>query len=296
MRHLFFVFVLLSSVIYSQQLGNLFEAEYSYSPNDSDFDYHKTNIKVNYPKKVGKGILLNSLQFAHNYLSYNKNYNINTNELTDFYEIGYTIIYSYPLPKKWRLSGRINPQIVSNLKGSLTSDDVLLNGSFVTTKTWGNQTKGAAFSFGVLYAPISGKQSFFPYINYSAILSPKLSYSIGFPNTFIRYNLSKKDSFSFGLKVYGLNANLSNSNTLEINDRTVQKVQFANFNGNLRYSRFITNIWKIDLNAGYSFTNQYLLADADQEEVFDFDIKNRPFFSVGIAYDLQQALKKKANK
>lgn len=296
MKYFLFAFFIFQGQLFSQQLNNLFEATYIFSPNSADFDYQKSEVKFNYPQKLGKGLLVNSIEFAHHNLNYNEEYMFELSDIGDFYEIGYAVLYSHPLKKRWRLTARFNPQIISNLQGSLTKNDVLLNGNLIATKKWGALKKGSSLSFGFLYAPISGRQSLLPYIRFNQILNEQFSYGIGFPNTYLRYNLSTKNNFELGLKIYGLNANLSGNNSPEFNGTDAQKIQFVNLNANFSYSRFVTEAWKINFNAGYSLFNQYVLADSGQEEVYNFDIGNRPFFSIGVSYDLQRAKNKKSRQ
>ena len=296
MKYLLFTFLVFQGQLFSQQLNNLFEATYTFSPNSADFDYQKSGITLNYPQKLGKGFLMNSIQFAHHNLDYNEGYGFELSDIKEFYEIGYAILYSHHLKKRWRLTGRFNPQLISNLQGSLSRNDVLLNGNLIATKKWGALEKESSFGFGLIYAPISGRQGLLPYLRFNQMLNERYSYAIGFPNTYFRYSPNLKNNFELGLKIYGLNANLSGNNSPEFNGVQTQKVQFVNFNANFSYSRFFAKAWKINLNAGYSLFNRYVLADSSQDEVYDFDIGNRPFVSVGISYDIQRAKRKKQKR
>lgn len=276
----------------AQQLGDLFKVEHTYSPSSDDFDYNSTEVQFNLPIKLKKGFLMNSLSFNYNNLSYNKDYMFNTNALETIYNIDYALAYAYPLDKSWVITARINPRISSNLEGSLSGDDILLNGALIATKRWGERGKGSALTFGLAYATLSGRPGVVPFVSFKQIINEKLSYAIGFPDTYFQYKLNEKHRFKTGLKVQGFYSNLSGNDNPVINGETATKIQFRNFLANIEYRYAFAKHWKLNASAGYSFSNDYILADDDQNELFDFDIENRPFFSIGVSYDLSGLLKK----
>ena len=293
MRYFLFAFLLFQGQIFSQHIGDVFDLSYIYSPSSSDFDYQKFGFSLNYPKKLGNGVLVNSFELGNHTLVYTKDYSLELSEIENFYEVGYTVLYSYPLKRDWRVTTWFNPQMVSNLQGSLSTEDILLNGGLIFTKKWGTSKNGGSLGLGLLYTPISGRQGLLPYIVFRKAPSERLSYAIGFPNTYFRYLPNPTSDFKFGLNIHGLNANLSGESSPIFNDTQAGKLQFVNFNVKLSYSRFVFKALKMQLSAGHSLFNRYALADSDQSEIFDFDIGNRPFFSFGISYDLRDFLGKK---
>jgi hypothetical protein len=279
---------------YAQEVRDVFKLEHTYSPSSDDFDYNSTEFKFNLPIKLKKGFLLNSLSFNYNNLSYNKDYIFNTNALENIYNIDYALAYSYPLKKKWMITARINPRISSNLEGNLSGDDVLINGALIATKRWGEPTKGSALTFGLAYATLSGRPGVVPFVSFKQVLNEKMSYAIGFPDTYFQYKLNAKHRFRAGLSVQGFYSNLSGNDNPVINGETATKIQFRNFLANIEYNYVFAKHWKLNASAGYSFSNEYILADDDQNELFDFEIENRPFFTFGVSYDILGLLKKKA--
>lgn len=229
-------------------------------------------------------------------LNYNHNYLFNTDEIEQFYRIYYALTYSYPLKKNWRLTARVNPTMASNLKGKLSSEDILFNGGVLATKRWGNFKKGSSLTFGVVYATLSGKPGVIPIVGFSQKLSNRFSYTIGFPSTFFNYNLNAKHSFRIGIKQQGFYTNISGDNSPVINGEEAQKVQFRNFLANLDYKYKLTKTWSLNTSVGYSFSNTYSLLDADKDELYDFNINNRPFFSIGISYNIMELMKSKQAK
>jgi len=271
---------------YAQELRDVFKIEHTYSPSSNDFDYNSTEFQFNLPVKLKKGFLLNSLSFNYNNLNYNRDYSFNTNALEHIYNIDYALAYSYPLEKSWTITARINPRISSNLKGRFSFDDVLLNGAIVATKRWGERSKGSTLTFGLAYATLSGKPGVVPFVSFKQVINEKLSYSIGFPNTYFQYKLNSKHSIRTGLRVQGFYSNLSGNENPIIDGQSATKIQFRNFLANIEYSYVLTKYWKLNASAGYSFSNEYVLADDDQNELFDFEIDNRSFFTVGVSYDI----------
>lgn len=289
-----FLFVIVSC--YSQQQPDLFSIEHKYSPSNKDFDFNSTEIRANIPVKIGKGFITNSFGLDYSTLNYNKIYPFDTKEIETFYNLSYALSYTYQLKRQWLLTARVNPTISSNLKGSLSSEDLLLNGALLATKRWGNFKKGSVMIFGVAYATLSGKPGVIPFISFREKLNERFSYGIGFPTTFFNYNLGKKHRFRIEARQQGFYANLSGNNSPVFNSEEAQKIQFRNFLANISYSYKFSNGWRASVNGGYSFSNTYSLLDIDKNELYDFEIDNRPFFSIGLAYDLSALIKKRRAK
>lgn len=290
------VFIIFSVSVSAQGFGDFFKIEHTYAPGSDDFDYNSTELQFNIPFKLKKGFLMNTISFSHNQLNYNRNYSFNTDALTHIYNVDYALAYAYPLKKSWTLTARINPRISSNLEGSLSGDDILLNGALIASKRWGSRDKGSTLTFGLAYATLSGRPGVVPFVSFKQVINEKLSYALGFPDTYFQYKLHSKHRFRIGLRVQGFYSNLSGDQNPIINGQTATKIQFRNFLANMTYTYTLAKYWKLSANAGYSFSNDYILADDDQNELFDFNIDNRPFFSFGVSYDILGLLKSKSSQ
>lgn len=276
---------------YSQFDRDLFSFEYTLAPiSNNGVDFSKTAIKLNIPTKLKKGMLFNSIGFNYSQLDY-FDVNINDKDLEKFYGINYGLTYMYPLSDKWKISTRGGISIVSNLANSISSDDLLFKGGITAIKKGGTPNKPSRFMFGLGYTTFSGTPRLLPIISYNKQVNEKLSYSIGFPNTFAKYKFNEQKSLKLGLWMNGFYANLSNSvnaTTTEISN----KATFRTVSLGLEYNYRMSDIWTIFFKGTYSFYNKYELLDNNNNTTYDFDLGPKPYFSTGIKLNLKNKFKK----
>ncbi|WP_459212383.1 DUF6268 family outer membrane beta-barrel protein [Aquimarina rhabdastrellae] len=290
------IVIMIGGESFGQFSRDLLHVEHTYSANEESLDYNATDVKINLPLKLGKGFLINTIGFNQSILTYNQEHDFNTSEIDRFYQINYSLGYSYPLNKGWGITARLSSGISSNLGGSLESEDVLITGGVYASKRWGTLKSGSNLTFGLAYVTLSGKPGVIPFINFRHIINEQISYGLGFPNTFVKYRLNKKHDFTVGLKTQGFYGNITGNNAPTIDGIVAEKAQFRNFAANLKYTYGLTDLWKLDFNAGYSIHNEYKLLDIDKNEIYDFDLDSRLFFSVGVSYDISSKIKQKRAK
>ena len=114
---------------YSQRSGqfdtSLFSFNYTLAPISNDgVDFRKTDIKFNVPIKLKKGMLFNSVGFNYYQLSYD-GIRFSTDNLEQFYDINYGLMYIYPINEKWSLTTRVGISIASNLSSSIDRKSVV---------------------------------------------------------------------------------------------------------------------------------------------------------------------------
>ena len=269
--------------------------QFIYSPSNEDFDFTTLHAEINLPfqTKIGKGMLMQGINAGITHLNYNKVYGVSTENLENFYSFAYNFIYVHPLKNNWEVMGVFNPNINSNLAGGFTSEDVSLDGLAMITKYWGNSKKGSALSLGVGTIRLNGKKLVTPAISYSRIVNPKFSYSLGFPETSVNYKFNDKQSIKAFLLPLGFDANLSDDTPLMIDGREAKRAQYTSFSFNIGYNHTLGDAWKLKANLGYTLSDDYTLVDDDGNDLYDFDPKSRPVFSIGIAYDLIGKMMKK---
>jgi len=279
---------------YTQLDRNLFSFEYTLAPiSNNGIDFSKTAIKLNIPTKLKKGKLFNSIGFNYSQLNY-YDVNINDKDLEKFYGVNYGLTYMYPLSGKWKISTQGGISIVSNLTNSISSDDLLFRGGITAIKKGGTINKPSKFMFGLGYTTFSGMPRLLPIISYNKQVNEKLSYRIGFPNTFTKYKFNQQKSLKFGLRLNGFYANLSNPVNATVTE-TSNKASFRTVSLGLEYNYWMSDIWAIFFKGTYSFYNKYELLDNNNNTTYDFGLEPRPYFSTGIKLNLKNKFKNKKN-
>ncbi len=279
---------------YSQFGSELVSFNYVLAPiGNDDIDFYKTELKLNIPIKLKKGILVNSVSFNDYQLGYS-NVDFNTESLDDFFGINYRLQYIYPLNKKWKLGARVGVSITSNLTASLTTEDLLFNGGIMAIKRGGTYEKPSLLTFGLGNTTITGKQKVLPMISYVKKMNEKFSFGIGFPMAFAKYELNEKNSLKASVWVNGFYANLSNPVVVNLTD-SAYKASFTATSLGLEYNYWMDEIWAVSFKAGYSLYSKYELLDDVNDTVYKFDLGPKPYFSMGLKLNLKNKFKNKFN-
>lgn len=273
---------------YSQFSRDLISFNYTLAPigNDDGIELYKTSLKLNVPIKLKKGVLINSIGYDYYQLNYS-NTNFDTSTLNNFYGLNYSAMYLYPLAEKWNLSIRGGASLATNSTSSITTDDLILNGSLTAVKLGGSKEKPSRLMFGLGYSTFSGEPRILPVVSYSKKVNEKFSYGIGFPNTYAQLNANDRSSFKTLIWLNGFYANL-NESIVE-----AEKASFTTVSTGLEYNYLMDDIWSLTFKGGYSIYNKYELLDADSNTSYDFDLGPKPYFSAGVKFSLKNKIKKR---
>jgi len=270
---------------YSQIDEDLVSFSYMLAPIGNDeLEFNKTNIEVNLPFAIKRGILTNNMGADFFQVQYNVDNYFSTEELEKFYDIHYGLSYTLPISNSWVLNGQFKTSLVSNLSDKLDFDDLYFSGEVSTIKKINFIGNSASLKFGVMYSAITGKPKVLPTVIFTKQVSDKFTYSVGFPKTFTEFKLNERSSFSSFLQMDGFYSNLSNS--ILVNDlKEANKASFSSTFIGIEYSHRMDILWDIFFKTGYSINNDFSLRDSNGNEFFDFDLKSRPFFLTGIKYN-----------
>lgn len=294
----FLIFTTLCSIhhsVFSQSL-DLFTAKYIYSPSTDQLDYRNLTIKTNFPIQLKKGFLVNSLDYSNSSLTFHSpSYDFDHTELDNLQKIKYSLAYSQISKKGWRITGRLSALLASNLQGVLSKNDFFWNGLLVATRKRGTPEKGNSLTLGIAYVTL-GKPQLLPVIRYKQTINTNLSYMLGFPKTFITYKHKPKSWWSIGVEVQGSYTNLSGKNVPVINNTDAQRVTFRSYFGKIEHTYKFSEVWRLNTNIGYSFYNSLTLADKNDNDIYNFDLKDRPIASVQLSYDLVALIKKRTKQ
>ncbi|MEP1490379.1 MAG: DUF6268 family outer membrane beta-barrel protein [Algibacter sp.] len=273
---------------FGQDQEALFAFDYMLAPmGESDIDFYKTGFKAAIPTKLKKGVLTNSVGLNYYRLDYNdRNYDFFLEDLTAIYNLNYSLGYEHLLSKKWSLNGEAMVSVSSNLTNTITRDDLIFSGSFFATHKIGTETKPAKLMFGLSYTALLGSPFFMPVFNYIKQVNSKLSYGVGFPNTYVNYNVNERSGLKASILMDGVYSNLSNKIPVNINDEAT-KASYISIDTGIEYNYRMDDFWVVSFTGGYSLYNNYTLENSFGDDVYNFEATSRPFFSAGIKFNLK---------
>lgn len=257
------------------------------SPNaiSNDFNYQKWNTKFSFlPIKFNKLALFNTIGFDLHQFDYSADFEqINTNEITRFYNVNYSLFMNYKLSEKWSLNTLIAPFLLSNLKGDFSFNDFNLNGNVYVERTFFKKKIGyIQVGLGVGYMTLNGKTQIIPISQVKARYK-KWSFVLGLPNAYVKCDIHKRHSLKILGDLNDFSANLSGSKSFSENN---QKAVFTTIATGLEYDFWLTSNVGIMFKSTYTIWGDYKIRDTNNDSLFDFETSfNKPFISVGIKFN-----------
>ena len=280
----FIIFVVNKSA--GQSSDNIFSFDYTMAPiTTDDIAFNRTDFEISLPVKLKKGLLINTVSADFYQFSYTKDYSFSTTDLSRFNFISYGLKYTHSLSNTWRLNSEAKASIASNLINNISYHDLLFMGEVSITKVF-DKDKQEALTVGVNYSVITGKPKILPTINYSKQVNEKFSYGIGFPKTFAGYRLTNLSTLSSSLSLDGFYSNLTTPISVSYSEYAT-KASFSSTSLALEYSYKMDDYWSILFKGAYAFSNTYKLFNSNDNTIFDFNAKSKPFFSAGIKFNLK---------
>ncbi|MAU70711.1 MAG: hypothetical protein CML04_01325 [Pseudozobellia sp.] len=279
--------LIISSIQLSAQMNeDLGFLTFSFSPLGIDnIEYRSTDMGGSIPMRIQKGVLINSLNYSFTNIKVDDpNLEYSASELENIHSLSYALSYIHPLENNWKLLGRGGVMAVSNFSTALTADDLFLNGTLLLIKRLQKAEKLSVLSFGGGYATLAGKPMFFPYINYFKQSSRHWSYSLGFPQAFLRYHFSPHTRLSLNASINGLYANLSKPIVVDVVglNETAKKLSFRTGLLGIEYQNQLGKYWNLFLKAEYAFWGDYILEDNFENDIFKQDVSKGLYFTTGI--------------
>ena len=279
---------------YAQLDGNIASFNYTISPyGKDDIQVDNKSFRFNIPMRIEKGLLINTISYDYYNISNNQG-EFELSDLEHFYRINYNLAYVFPYKNNWRFSLRAGASASSNFTKNLSHDDIQLTGSATAIKTYKRGDNVSRLMFGLAYTSQFGRRQVLPLIRYYHKVSPKVSYAIGFPMTYIDYKLTEKHKLELSARINGFYANLSESIAVDL-DKLATGVSYRTGLLGATYSYKMDRIWNIYFKTEYAFYNNYNLVNADGKSVHDYQLSSDLYFSTGIKLNLINNYKKKNN-
>ncbi|PKV51025.1 hypothetical protein ATE84_3094 [Aquimarina sp. MAR_2010_214] len=288
--------LLLIFKIHSQVNGEVFVLDEDrdifylyYTPSimkDDLFEYQKVNMKLGLPPiKMNTITIYNTIGVDYHHFKYQSGVPEFSNSTDRFYNINYSLLLKYKISENWSFNALTMPHIISNLKGNIEADDLNINGIVFIEKTFHkkNSTGYYKLTFGAGYLTMAGKTSITPTVNLMARVNDKLSFVLGIPNTYIKYNLNDKHSIKFLGDLNDFSANLNTP--IHLRNTEIDRAIYTSISAGLEYNYSINSSLGIMARGLYSVYDNYELQDSNENTVFDFNPKSKPSITVGIKFN-----------
>ncbi|WP_109852931.1 DUF6268 family outer membrane beta-barrel protein [Aquimarina sp. AU58] len=253
---------------------------------DDLFEYQKANMKLGLPPiKMNRLTIYNTIGADYHHYKYQSSVPVFSKNIEQFYNINYSLLLNYKISKNWSFNVLAMPHIISNLEGNMEADDFNINGIVFIEKKFGkkNATGYYKLTFGAGYLTMAGKTRINPTINLMAKVNDKLSFVLGVPNTYIKYNLNDRHS----IKLLGdLNDFSANLNTpIHLRNTEIDRAIYTSVSAGLEYNYWMTNNLGIMVRALYSVYDNYDLQDPNENTVYDFNPKSKSSIAIGIKFN-----------
>ncbi len=268
------------------QIKDIGGVDYTFISNgDSDADFSRTRVWINFPIKLKKEghILVTGIRYANIHLDFNQTYDFELDPLRTIHSIEYTLGYTFLLKNKdWRFTAQLAPTISSNLDAKVQFDDLIWSGGVLFVRTREEPTK-SRLTLGLFYSQQAGIPAPIPFATYFKQVNEKLNYTIGVPISKMKYFPNKKTSFEGFITFDGYYANLSN--TLNVNGRTADHISLSAIVTGLGFDKYYGKRMNIFVKGGYTLRNALRLMENPRDEVFEFNMKKSITFRVGLKFN-----------
>ncbi|WP_435263666.1 DUF6268 family outer membrane beta-barrel protein [Tenacibaculum sp. nBUS_03] len=288
--------IFLLGKVYGQVTGDVFVLNKDrdmfylhYTPeinNNVLYDYERISGKLGFkPIFLKKLTLFNTLGMDYHSISFGKESPSFLANKEQYYNVNYSLLAQYRISRNWSINTLIMPHLVGNFNQKITVDDFKINGILFAEKRFNTKNKNTYFTlaFGLGYLTLSGENTINPVVNIMGNIKNKISFAIGLPNTYVKYNFNDKHS----LKVLGdLNDFTTRINTrVIVNQPDYQKVKrsvFTTVSVGAEYNYWLNKSIGVMLRATYSLFEKYEIQNIDDAILFDFSSPSKAYLSVGI--------------
>ena len=208
----------------------------------------------------------------------------NNENLKNLYSIDFGIKKEFHLTQKWTTAVQFNPQIRTNDFENLNKENFIFNTEIHFKRKIDNKSE---ITFGIIYGTLFGKPSIYPTLEYNKIVNSKISYSIGFPKSLIKYNLNEKNNFQLISNYNSYYSSLNRSNSRVINQEASQyeTIFLSKINTTIEYNYIFYDNSVINIKLGKCFNNKLKIEESSNVSS-SYNFKNDFIISMGFKYNL----------
>ena len=260
--------------------------QYSFYPSGKEYTtVSKTEIFANIIKNYDELSLEHALRVEMDRVDLPVEYWAGGSKEVIFYDLYYSVNASYPISEYAELHIELKPSLTTTFENSLSSEDVFLYGS--ATALWRGEiaSRPSYVRLGIAYSDYLGEPEFLPVLAFSAVVSEKFSFQLGFPESYMTYRLKSWSTISARLNYEGKYVNLSAPMVMKEND-PAKKLKWEWTSLGINYSHELGALWSIDFGAGYLLKNNFSLRNENGESLSAIKQDPSPFLSSGIKLKL----------
>lgn len=282
--------------IYGQVTGDVFVLNEDrdmfylhYTPEIQDnslYDYQRMSTKFGIPPIVfNKVALYNTIGMDYHSIAYKGNKLAFLRDKEKYYNINYSLLAQYRISRNWSVNALFMPHVVASFNDKMTTDDLNVNGILFAEKRF--RRKGSnnyyVLTFGVGYLTLSGETTVNPVVNFMGNINNKITFAVGLPNTYVKYNFNKKHAIKILGDLNDFTANINrplvqNQPNATIVDRSI----FTTVSAGIEYNYWVSKNIGLMVRGTHSVYEKYGFEDANENEVYKYDTKLQGYLSVGI--------------
>lgn len=241
----------------------------------------RSKLYGGFTNRFNKINLKHTLRFEADQLYLPIEYSENENSTSSIYDFSYAMDLNYALSEFLEFHFELEPTITSNLKNSISSEDLFFYGRAFARIKGEVATKPFYVNVGVAYSRDLGEPEVLPVLTFSSRISEKLFFKLGFPESEISYLWGSYGTLSAGLKYEGKYVNLSSPINLEENE-PANKLKWEWSSLNVNYSYELNKLWSFEFGVGYLLKNNFSLRNENEKTISTFKLDPSPFLSSGI--------------
>lgn len=272
------------------QSSDIARVEYTWFPQrDSDNSFRRFKTFFNYPIKLKhEDYLIPGIEYQNVEFQFNDEVAFNTQNLDRFQYYKLNLAYLRKFKENWRYALEAGVVATSNFQSTLTSDDVLFNGSVYVIKSRPKTKtkKKARLILGLTFNTNAGTPFPLPFVNYFKEVSSKFTYTLGIPKSNIKYLFTPKHIMQAFVTLDGFYANVQKDIAITRNNVTEQASELSMLVAlsGLGYQYKFTDNFSFYAYSGYTLINDIRLRDEDADDIFTINDKNSIYFRFGLKF------------
>ncbi|CAL2101883.1 conserved exported protein of unknown function [Tenacibaculum sp. 190130A14a] len=295
-RRIVVIALFLASSMFGQVTGEVFVPNEDrdmfyvhYTPEIEDnslYEYERISGKFGFrPIKIGKINFYNTIGMDYHSI-FNKNNNLSfLRGKEKYYNINYSLLTQYRVSRSWTINALFLPHVIGNFNDELTEEDVNINGILFAEKIFKSKRNKNYYvlSFGVGYLTLSGKTLVNPVVNFTGNINNKVTFTVGLPNTYIKYNFNKKHSIKLlgDLNDFTMRVNKPFIQN-QLNSVRVHKSIFTTVTAGIEYTYWLSKNVGIMGRGTHSVYEKYSFEDVNENVLYEYDTNLRSYVTLGL--------------
>lgn len=267
------------------------ESQFNDLPEGSDVKDHKFRYNTFDawlslpPLRIGKTQLFPNISYRMMDFSFDKTNTPSLYQLDKIHEVKAVIIVRHPIAAKWSVLGILIPTVASDLKSSLSSDDLIADGIYGVARRFG---KHANLEVGVGVHVMYSFREFLVTPGVSIDYKSNNGKWIGqfyWPRLNVVYNVTPNTQAGIAGSIDWTKYNLKNFTDVEGNE--LDYAQFSSIHAGVQFNqRIYKNLW-FGVQGGISLFGSYKLFNPGHDTIRNFSVDNTVYGKAMITYRLK---------